>query len=119
MADYGTGMLTVDQVAKRLGISHTSARRLVDLGKMPSTVHPHKRCLLVREGDLDAYIEHSKMKPGDLGATCNQYRGHQFKRAEAGTGVVLRPEAPCATSTCRAVGSARGSRAHPASLGRS
>lgn len=80
MADYGSGMLTVDQVANAgSGISHTSARRLIDpRARSRARLHPKRRCLLVSEVDPSHYIGRSRMQPGDLRPTCDAYRKNRL-----------------------------------------
>ena len=48
-------LLSLSEVAKRLGISVRSVRTIVALGRL-STIRPTPRRVLVSEDDLNAYI---------------------------------------------------------------
>lgn len=49
-------LLSLDEVAERLGISYRSVRTIVALGRL-STVRPTPRRILVSEDDLRAYVQ--------------------------------------------------------------
>ncbi len=63
--------LTVPEVAKRLGISTTTVYGLLVRGELPETGWP----LRVRRTHLKEYVERSRIRPGQLGRTRNQYAG--------------------------------------------
>jgi hypothetical protein len=62
--------LTIMEVARYLHLSERSIRGLVAGGELRTEGWPMK----VRPTELAAYITRSRIKPGELGPTCNQYR---------------------------------------------
>ncbi len=58
-------------MAKRLGISATTVYGLLVRGELPATGWP----LRVRRAHLENYINRSRIRPGQLGRTMNQYAG--------------------------------------------
>ena len=62
--------LSIPEVAKRLGISETTVYGLTIRGELPASGWP----LRVRRSQLEDYISRSRIRPGPLGRTLNQYR---------------------------------------------
>ncbi len=61
--------LTVPQAARILGLASHTLSRYLKAGEIPYTVDRQRRIRVIARADLDAYLERSRLKPGDLGPT--------------------------------------------------
>ncbi len=62
--------LTIKEVARYLGLSESSVRGLIARSDLRAEGWP----LPVERAELESYIAGSRIEPGELGPTCNQYR---------------------------------------------
>lgn len=56
--------LGTKETARRLGVAASTVYRLIDTGQLPA--YKFGRVLRVKEADIDAFIEGSRIVPGEL-----------------------------------------------------
>ncbi len=65
MAEQEIIWLSTAEAARRLGITSRTLYRLIDEGQLPA--YKFGRVIRLREGDVEAFIEASRVEPGSLG----------------------------------------------------
>jgi len=75
-SDDKTEWLGTPDAADRLGITQRTLYRLIDEGQVPA--YKMGRVLRVKAGDLDVFLEHSRVTPGSL--------KHLYPEAKGNTG---------------------------------
>ncbi len=68
--------LTVSEVASRLGLPERAIYRPIDEGKLGALRWPVRIPL----DEVEAVLERCRIKPGELGASLNQYRATTMAR---------------------------------------
>ena len=56
--------LSTAEAAKRLGITPRTLYRIIDEGQLPA--YKFGRVIRVKEGDVEAFVEASRIRPGSL-----------------------------------------------------
>jgi len=64
MADADLGWMSTKDAAARLGITLRTVYRFIDAGDLPA--YKFGRVIRSQRGDVDAFIEPSRVKPGAL-----------------------------------------------------
>jgi excisionase family DNA binding protein len=70
--DGAVEWITTPVAAQLLGITINTVRALIASGELPAEIHQGdqrpkmRRLIRIRRSEVDAYIERSRLKPGDL-----------------------------------------------------